>query len=229
MFATARAPEKAARLRDELGVETLALDVTDAASVRACAAEITHRTAGAGLDLLVNNAGGGYQVPILDADLDEARRLFDVNLWGLVAVTQAFAPLLLAAAAARPDGPPPRVVNIGSVVGKQPAPWQGICRFLPRQPLLPFSPPRGSALLSHANLPPDMTLGPPPGSLTTRMLSDNATKGALASLSDTLRLELRPLGIEVLHVVTGGVATQFYSNARGQTVSHLSLSLPGSC
>lgn len=45
-------------------------------------------------------------------------------------------------------------------------------------------------------------------------------------LSDTLRLELRPLGVEVLHIVTGGISTKFYSNATGQKLPENSLYTP---
>lgn len=44
--------------------------------------------------------------------------MFDTNLFALIAVTQAFAPLLIAAKGT--------VVNIGSIVGEFPAPWQGL-------------------------------------------------------------------------------------------------------
>jgi 1-acylglycerone phosphate reductase len=45
-------------------------------------------------------------------------------------------------------------------------------------------------------------------------------------LNDTLRLELRPLGIEVLHIVTGGISTKFYNNSTGQKLPENSLYTP---
>lgn len=45
-------------------------------------------------------------------------------------------------------------------------------------------------------------------------------------LNDTLRLELSPLGIEVLHVITGGISTKFYSNSAGQKVPENSMYAP---
>lgn len=128
VIATARSPAKMAKLQ-ALGTDDLTLlqlDVTDPASIRAAVQAVTDLTKDTSLDVLVNNAGNGYMRPLLDADLDESRRLFDVNVWGLLAVTQAFAPLLVASAAA---GRRPRVVNIGSVVGVMPIPWQGICKL----------------------------------------------------------------------------------------------------
>lgn len=138
VIATARSPAKMLKLKalntgtgtdvDADGLTLLQLDVTDLASIRAAVQAVTDllATKDTSLDILVNNAGNGYQAPLLDADLDEGKRLFDVNVWGLLAVTQAFAPLLVDAASA---GRRPRVVNIGSVVGVMPVPWQGICKF----------------------------------------------------------------------------------------------------
>lgn len=48
----------------------------------------------------------------------------------------------------------------------------------------------------------------------------------MGSLSDTLRLEVRPFGIDVLHVVTGSVATKFHANERGKVLPDTSLYLP---
>lgn len=42
-------------------------------------------------------------------------------------------------------------------------------------------------------------------------------------LSDTLRLELQPLGIGVVHIVTGGISTKFYSNSAGQKLPENSI------
>jgi 1-acylglycerone phosphate reductase len=122
VFATARNLGKVEHLR-AAGLEVIQLDVVDQATIHSAVEAVSQLTGGT-LDILVNNAGGGYQMPLLDADLDEARRLFDVNLWGVLAVTQAFAPLLVAAAAA---GSKPRIVNIGSVASRVGVPWQGIC------------------------------------------------------------------------------------------------------
>lgn len=122
VFATARNLSKVQHLQDA-GLEIIQIDVVDQASIKDAVATVSKLTGGT-LDILVNNAGGGYQMPILDADLDEARKLFEVNVWGLLAVTQAFAPLLAEAAA---QGHKARIVNIGSVVSRVNVPWQGIC------------------------------------------------------------------------------------------------------
>jgi 1-acylglycerone phosphate reductase len=56
-------------------------------------------------------------MPLLDSEVSVARKIFDLNVFALVAVTQAFAPLLIASQGI--------VINIGSIVGKFPFPWQG--------------------------------------------------------------------------------------------------------
>ncbi|ANB16143.1 SDR family oxidoreductase [Dokdonella koreensis] len=108
----AKAAEAAAKLQQEnLPVEAIALDVNDAGSIAAAVAEV-ERTQGR-LDILVNNAG------ILVDDLAKApsaqsldawRKTFETNLFAVVAVTQAFLPLLKKAEAAR-------IVNVSSILG----------------------------------------------------------------------------------------------------------------
>lgn len=70
----------------------------------------------AGIEALTNNKIG-YSTPILDTDISVAKDMFDVNVFALIAVTQAFAPLLIAAKGT--------IVNIGSIAGKFQTPWQG--------------------------------------------------------------------------------------------------------
>ena len=76
------------------------------------------------LDILVNNAGRNYTVPCLDLSIPEVQVTFDTNVFGVMRVTQAFMPLLIAAAdvAAQQSrsSPPPRVVMIGSLAGVKP-------------------------------------------------------------------------------------------------------------
>ena len=121
VFATARTPAKMQHLQD-MGIETLALDVVDRKSIQEAVKEISKRTDGR-LDILVNNSGVGYLMPILDADIDEARKLFDVNVWGTLAMIQAFAPLL---AATGTKSAPSTIINIGSVTSRIQVPWEGI-------------------------------------------------------------------------------------------------------
>jgi NADP-dependent 3-hydroxy acid dehydrogenase YdfG len=86
-------------------VRAVALDVTDPASVDAfCAAVDECR-------VLVNNAGGALGLePVVEADLEQWRAMYDVNVLGLVRVTQGLLPQLRAGG----DG---HIVNIGSIAG----------------------------------------------------------------------------------------------------------------
>ena len=94
----------------ELGVEPVALDVTDPASVAAAAAHV--RTAFGRLDVLVNNAGiaGTGAVPPSETTVEAVREAFDTNVYGAIRVTNAMLPLLL-------RSPAPRIVNVSSMVG----------------------------------------------------------------------------------------------------------------
>lgn len=107
-----KAAKAAATLAAEgLPVEALVLDVTDSASIAAAAAAVTTRFGH--LDILVNNAGvmlddGSRKVS--EQSLDIWRNTFDTNLFGVIAVTQAFLPLLAKSLAGR-------IVNLSSVLG----------------------------------------------------------------------------------------------------------------
>ena len=86
-------------------------------------------------------------MPFLDAKVDRARELFETNVFGRFAITQAFAPLLITAKGT--------IVNIGSISGVNPTPWSSIY---------------------------------------------NAACGAVHQWSDTLRIEMEPLGVRVILV-----------------------------
>lgn len=85
------------------------LDVSKTGDVRKAVRFVEQATGTAGLAGLVNNAGVPYGGPVEFLELDEIRRAFDVNFFGVIAVTQAFIPLLR-----RAQG---RIVNIGSISG----------------------------------------------------------------------------------------------------------------
>lgn len=96
VFATARNPSKTAELADRSDIEVLELDVTIPKNIAQCKEIVAKRTGGS-LDVLVNNAGVEFNSPLLDTDIAEAKRLYDVNVWGPLAMVQAFAPLLIEA------------------------------------------------------------------------------------------------------------------------------------
>ena len=67
---------------------------------------------GPALDVLVNNAGGAFGAsPVAEADTDDWRRMYDVNVIGLVQVTKALLPALVAAGAGV-------ILNVGSTAGR---------------------------------------------------------------------------------------------------------------
>ena len=96
VFATARDVSKAADLSNLSNLEILELDVTVPQTISQCKDTVVKRTGGK-LDILVNNAGVEIQSPLLDIDVAEAKRLYDVNVWGPLVMVQAFAPLLIEA------------------------------------------------------------------------------------------------------------------------------------
>ncbi|KAI0201521.1 putative short-chain dehydrogenase/reductase [Astrocystis sublimbata] len=117
VFATVRTVSKAASLQAVSGIDILELEVTSQESIAACAADVDRRTAGS-LDVLVNNAGADFVVPFLDVKIDEAKKLFDVNVFSILMVTQAFAPMLINARGC--------VANFGSIAGEMPLCWSSV-------------------------------------------------------------------------------------------------------
>lgn len=96
VFATARDPSRTAGLSGPSDVEILELDVTVSQTISRCKDIVSKRTGGR-LDVLVNNAGVESTCPLLDVDVAEAKKQYDVNVWGPLAMVQAFVPLLIEA------------------------------------------------------------------------------------------------------------------------------------
>ncbi|KAI9148363.1 NADPH-dependent 1-acyldihydroxyacetone phosphate reductase [Paramyrothecium foliicola] len=96
VFATLRDPAKAKDLAELSNIEILELDVTAVETIVRCKETVAKRTGGK-LDVLINNAGVEFVCPLLDTDITEAKKLYDVNVWGPLAMVQAFAPLILEA------------------------------------------------------------------------------------------------------------------------------------
>jgi len=107
----AKGVEAALKLQAEgLDVAALTLDVTNAASIAAAVKEIEEKFGR--LDILINNAGIAFQSgskKVSEEPLDVWRKTFDTNLFALIAVTQAFLPLLKKSAAGR-------IVNLSSIL-----------------------------------------------------------------------------------------------------------------
>ncbi|MFE3601508.1 SDR family oxidoreductase [Streptomyces sp. NPDC059142] len=135
------------------GVEPVILDITDPAHVEALATRVADDPRP--LHALVNNAGVQVNAPVEALPMARWRQVFEVNLFGHIAVTQALLPTLL-----RDQG---RVVNISSIGGKYAMATYG----------------------AYAG-----------------------AKFALEAVSDSLRREVAPLGVQVVVVEPGGVRTE---------------------
>jgi NAD(P)-dependent dehydrogenase (short-subunit alcohol dehydrogenase family) len=107
-YAVARRVERMQALADA-GVTTFAMDVTDDASMTGGIERILGEHAR--IDVLVNNAGYGSYGAVENVPIDEARRQFEVNVFGLARLTQLVTPPMRE----RGDG---RIVNVSSVGGK---------------------------------------------------------------------------------------------------------------
>jgi NAD(P)-dependent dehydrogenase (short-subunit alcohol dehydrogenase family) len=107
----AKGVEAALKLQGEgLDVEALTLDVTDGGSIAAAAQEVGRKFGH--LDILINNAGisiDDQSKKVSEQSVDTWRKTFDTNLFALIAVTQAFLPLLEKSAAGR-------IVNLSSIL-----------------------------------------------------------------------------------------------------------------
>jgi NAD(P)-dependent dehydrogenase (short-subunit alcohol dehydrogenase family) len=112
VYATARRPETIKDLAD-VGARLLALDVTDEQSMKDAVATVTDE-AGA-VSVLVNNAGYGLEGPFEETPMDEVRRQFETNVFGLVRLTQ----LVLPGMRAQRWG---RIVNLSSMGGRMTLP-----------------------------------------------------------------------------------------------------------
>lgn len=87
VYATTRDWSKMSQLAS-LGIELLTLDILSESSIADCVGKLSS------LDILVNNAGSQYLMPVSDISIVEGKKLFDLNVWAHIAVTQAFLPLL---------------------------------------------------------------------------------------------------------------------------------------
>jgi NAD(P)-dependent dehydrogenase (short-subunit alcohol dehydrogenase family) len=122
VFAAARRLEAMEPLA-AMGAEVLALDLSDAHSRSKVADQIAAKVGA--LDALVNNAGFGEVGPLETLPLERARAIFEVNVFGLMGLTQH----LLPAMRERGRG---RIVNISSIAGRWVSPgsgWYGASKF----------------------------------------------------------------------------------------------------
>ncbi|MDI1462630.1 oxidoreductase [Catellatospora sp. KI3] len=154
VYAVARRLDRMAPLA-ALGVRTAAVDVTDDAAVIALVDRVVLECGR--VDVLVNNAGYGSFGALEDVPLVEARRQFEVNVFGAARLCQ----LVLPQMRVRGGG---RIINVSSVGARLYQPLGGWY---------------------------------------------HSTKYALEGLSDCLRVEVAPLGVDVVLIQPGGIATEF--------------------
>ena len=99
------------------GIEYLVCDVTSEESVQAAVGEVLSKAGR--VDLLVNNAGVGLVGGAEESSLEQAKSLFDVNLFGLIRMTKAVLPTMRKQRTGR-------IVNLSSVMGLIPAPFMAL-------------------------------------------------------------------------------------------------------
>ncbi len=165
VYAGARRLDRMKSLADG-GARLLALDVTDDGSMTA-AVKTVMQEAGR-IDVLINNAGYGSYGALEDVPPEEARRQFDVNIFGLARLTQLVLPVMRAQRSGR-------IVNISSIGGKF-----------------------GEAFGCWYH----------------------ATKFAVEGLSDSLRMELHPFGIDVVVIQPGATHSEWSKIAHGSLIRY---------
>ncbi len=146
-----------AKLERLAGAETLIApgDITHAEDrERVIAAAIERFDA---IDILINNAGVGLYAPALRAPLDDVRRMFELNVFAALGMSQLTAPHMVRQGRGM-------IVNVSSIAGKMTLPW---------------------------------------------FTMYSASKYALGSMTDGLRMELRRCGVRTMTVCPGYVRTGF--------------------
>ena len=169
VYAAARRTDRLKQLT-AIGIHALTMDVTDDESMSSGIEKIITETGR--IDVLVNNAGYGSYGAIEDVSLDEARRQFEVNVFGLGRLTQLVLPHMRAQRSGT-------IINISSIGG----------RF-------------------------------------TTLLGGwyHASKHAVEALSDALRMETAPFGIDVVVIEPGLIRTEW----SGIAANHLEETAEGS-
>ena len=159
VFAGARRLDRMAGLA-AASATLLKLDLTDDASI--VAAVNTIKSEAGRIDVLVNNAGYGSYGALEDVPLDEGRRQFEVNAFGLARLCQLVLPMMRAQRSGK-------IVNVTSIGGKI---WEPLGAWY------------------------------------------HATKFAVEGLSDCLRVEVAPFGVDVIVIEPGAIRTEWAGIAR---------------
>jgi short-subunit dehydrogenase len=99
------------------GVQLIDLDVASDSSVEQAIAEVVRRHGR--IDVLVNNAGIGSSGAAEESSAAQAQRVFDINVFGVIRLTNAVLPIMRA----RKSG---RIVNLSSILGIIPQPYMAV-------------------------------------------------------------------------------------------------------
>lgn len=118
VYGSVRKASDASRLSEEMGesFHPLVFDVTDFEAIDNAAQALETKIGAEGLGGLVNNAGIAQAGSLMDISMEAFRYQFEVNVFGLVKVTQAFLPLLGARENHTPM--PGRILQVSSASGK---------------------------------------------------------------------------------------------------------------
>lgn len=117
VVATARRVESLAHLtKKHDNIIALPLELGDLGSLERFRDAVAEKTGGR-VDILVNNAGTHYAATAMDLEMEEAQKLFAVNVFAVMRLCQLFLPLLR-------ESPRGRIVQIGSVTRDVPVAWQ---------------------------------------------------------------------------------------------------------
>ena len=166
VFASVRRKQDADELRKEASdrLTPVLFDVTDESAIERARNEIANAVGEHGLWGLVNNAGISFRSPLEYAPLTEFRKLYNINVFGLLAITQTFLPLIRQAHG--------RIINVGSITSLMVTPFHGIY---------------------------------------------SSSKMAVSGLTDALRLEVKPFGVQVSLMIYGGVQTAIWDRTAKMT------------
>lgn len=163
----ARQPEQLPEdLQNRQAAYPVRLDVTDPRQIATAVQKVADHFGG--IDVLVNNAGRGLLGAVEEVTAEEARSLFDVNVFGLIETTRAVLPVMRSAGGGK-------LVHIGSRAGFEGEPGTGIY---------------------------------------------NASKFAVAGVSEALSAELTPFGIQSMVVEPGVFRTDFLDSSSLQLPRH---------
>lgn len=124
VFGSVRSEEDYQRISKEIpDVVLLKFDVLDTQAIVESVKTVEAALNGKGLDILINNAGVVVSGPLMLLEVEDFQKQYDINLFGMLRVTQAFLPLL--GAVDSPSHKPGMIINMSSVTGQLAFPFVG--------------------------------------------------------------------------------------------------------